>query len=247
MALVPSGYSQPEILALSVFEQARGLQSARLVVGLDHRVEPLASERRRAPGADLERLVEEPAGSVSSARVQPSRRLKARLASTIRRAVAASSSPSMSQPVTRRSSARPLLRTGRRTRRAGTCTGSASPSPRRGPPSRSPPRRAAAPPSRRSSVAGEVGLVGARAVVVGAARVDREAERHRLQRARLVAGQLEALDVRGEVRPSPGRRPRRRAREPSASSVAEPLARADLLDRAQHRRRASPKRSQARR
>ena len=83
----------------------------------------------------------------------------------------------------------------------------------------------------------KVGLVGAGAVVVGAARVDREAERHRLQRARLVAGELQALHVRRE---------RRRAladtsaaaREPWASSGAEPLARADLVDaRAAARRR----------
>ena len=68
-------------------------------------------------------------------------------------------------------------------------------------------------------VAGEVGLVGAGAVVVGAARVDREPERHRLQRPRLVAGQLQALDVRREVVASPAdqrgggpRSPRRAAR-----------------------------------
>ena len=48
-------------------------------------------------------------------------------------------------------------------------------------------------------VTGQVGLVGAGAVVVGAAGVDREAERHRVQGARLVAGHLHALDVRREV------------------------------------------------
>jgi hypothetical protein len=47
-------------------------------------------------------------------------------------------------------------------------------------------------------VAGEVGLVGAGAVVVGAARVHGQAERHRVEGARLVAGELEALDVRRE-------------------------------------------------
>ena len=46
---------------------------------------------------------------------------------------------------------------------------------------------------------GQVGLVGARAVVVGAARVDGEAEGHRVQGARLVAGHLQTLDVRREV------------------------------------------------
>ncbi len=66
--------------------------------------------------------------------------------------------------------------------------------------------------------AGEVGLVGARAVVVGAARVDREAERHRLQRARLVPGELEPLDVRGEcLRALPdGARGGARAASPAA-------------------------------
>src|SRR5689334_10926841 len=50
---------QAEILDLAMFEQARGLQSARLVVLLDHGVEPLTGERGCTPGADLERFVEE--------------------------------------------------------------------------------------------------------------------------------------------------------------------------------------------
>ena len=45
---------------------------------------------------------------------------------------------------------------------------------------------------------GEVRLVGSRAVVVGAAGVDREAECHRLQGAGLVSGQFQTLDVAGE-------------------------------------------------
>ena len=80
----------------------------------------------------------------------------------------------------------------------------------------------------------QVGLVRARAVVVGAARVDREAERHRLQRARLVARQLEALDVRGERRRALaddlGGRPRALGQQ-----RAEALPGADLLDRPQQR------------
>ena len=44
----------------------------------------------------------------------------------------------------------------------------------------------------------EIHLVGAAAIVVGAARAHGEAQRHRLQRPRLVAGNLEALDLRRE-------------------------------------------------
>jgi hypothetical protein len=42
-------------------------------------------------------------------------------------------------------------------------------------------------------LAGEVGLVRARPVVAGAARADGQAESHRLQAARIVARDLEAL------------------------------------------------------
>ena len=84
----------------------------------------------------------------------------------------------------------------------------------------------------------EIDLVGAAAIVVGAARADGETQRHRLQRPRLVAGNLESLDLRREgdavvpdrLQPRGGcpRRADRRA-----------LARANQIDRAQQRIAAS--------
>jgi hypothetical protein len=68
--------------------------------------------------------------------------------------------------------------------------------------------------------------------VVGPARVDRQPERHRLQRARLVARQLEPLHVRregGGPAADLGGRPARALRQ----QVAEPRPRADLVQRSQ--------------
>ena len=86
---------------------------------------------------------------------------------------------------------------------------------------------------------GEVHLVGAAAIVIGAARAHREPERHRLQRPRLVAGNLEALHLRRErdaavadrqrrrggcPRPAGRRGPRARPISSIARSSASPLA-----------------------
>ena len=172
-------------------------------------------------------------GSRSSARVQPSRRLKSRLPTTMRRAVRRSSSSSTSQPVTGREQRGPLrpglvehpaqeLAEDQRVhdRRAvlgldgGGHVGVAAGQP--------------------VEVAGQVRLVGARAVVVGAAGVHGQAERHRVKRARLVAGQLEALHVRGEdLRALADRRGG--AARALGEQVAEALAGADLGERAGER------------
>ena len=79
----------------------------------------------------------------------------------------------------------------------------------------------------------EIDLVGAAAVVVGAAGADGEAQGHRLQRSRLVAGNLEALDLRSE---RDAVVPNRLGRAAAAlgQQIAEALAAADQLDRAQH-------------
>ena len=77
-------------------------------------------------------------------------------------------------------------------------------------------------------LAREVGLVGAGAVVVGSAGVHGEAERHRVQRARLVAGELEALHVGGEAL-RPLAHLLGRAAGALGEQVAEAVARADLV------------------
>ena len=95
----------------------------------------------------------------------------------------------------------------------------------------------ASPPCEAVELAGQVGLVGAGAVVVGAAGVDRQPERHRLQRARLVAGQLQALDLRREVDRAAARPRSAARREPSREQLAQALrARADRVERPQQRR-----------
>ena len=91
-------------------------------------------------------------------------------------------------------------------------------------------------------VAGQVGLVGAAAVVVGAARVDREAERHRLQRARLIPGELEPLDVRGERLGSAADRARGSAAIPRRAGRRCP-SRAPISSIARSSASASPNRS----
>ncbi len=88
-------------------------------------------------------------------------------------------------------------------------------------------RRAAAEPV---MVAGQVGLVGTRAVVVGAPGVHRQAQRHRVHRAGLVAGQLQALDLRRELRRAAAD-PLRRAPRALGEQVAQPLPGADLVQR----------------
>ncbi len=80
----------------------------------------------------------------------------------------------------------------------------------------------------------KIDLVSAAAIVIRAARAHGEAQRHRLQRARLVAGNLEALDLRRErdavVADRLGRAPASLRQQ-----IADALAAADQLDRAQHR------------
>ena len=80
----------------------------------------------------------------------------------------------------------------------------------------------------------EVNLVGAAAIVVGAAGADREAQRHRLQRPGLVAWNLEALHLRSE---RDAVVPDRLGRTAAAlgQQVADALAAAHELDRPQHR------------
>ena len=82
----------------------------------------------------------------------------------------------------------------------------------------------------------EVGLVGARAVVVGAARADGQAQGHGVQAARVVAGQLQPLDVRGQAGGlaadrSAARRLPRASSSPSAPrrSTRAPIASSDRL------------------
>src|SRR5216683_757363 len=45
----------------------------------------------------------------------------------------------------------------------------------------------------------KVDLVGSRAIVIGSPAANREAQGHRLKRARFIAGQLQAFDMRGKV------------------------------------------------
>ena len=78
--------------------------------------------------------------------------------------------------------------------------------------------------------------------MVGAARVDREPERHRLQRARLVAGQLQALDVRRERRRALADDLARRRASPRPAGRRGPRARRSRRARAAAPS-ASPKRS----
>ena len=175
-------------------------------------------------------------GSQSSSRVQPSRRLNRRLASTIRAAVrsqlGAVDVPAGHRPQQRRplgegvgeDAAQELAQDQRvDDRRAvlGHDRGGRV-------------RRAAG----QAVVApGEIGLIRARAVVVRPAGVDRQPERHRLQRARLVAGELQPLHVRRRSDSASPPTCAAARREPSASRSPEPVARADLVQRAQQRRR----------
>src|SRR4051795_10432470 len=58
----PDEYPEPQILHLIPSEQTRRVQAAALVVLLDHGIQALASERRRPPRYEVERLVEEAVG-----------------------------------------------------------------------------------------------------------------------------------------------------------------------------------------
>ena len=83
----------------------------------------------------------------------------------------------------------------------------------------------------------EIDLVGAAAIVVGAARADGEAERHGLQRPRLVAGNLEALHLRRESRCCRGRSLAPRGGCPRPAGRRGPRARRSARSRAAARRR----------
>ena len=103
-------------------------------------------------------------------------------------------------------------------------------------------RAASAPPCRRSTLAGEVGLVGAGAVVVGAARADRQAQRHRLQRPRLVAGDLQPLRRAARTSAPAARSSRPRAACPRRAA-RRGRSRAPISSSARSSASPSPKRS----
>src|SRR3954447_18963486 len=229
----PDGYPEPEILHLLRSEQTGRVQAAGPVVLLDHGIQALAGEGRGSPGRQVERLVQEAVGKgVVAAR--PALAGVERALGEDDPAGGRLELVSVDVPAGHRAQQpRPLgervvedapqelaederVHDGRAILRAD----------RGGDVGRAAAQAVVAP--------GEVGFVGARAVVVGAARVDRETERHRLQGARLVARQLEALDLRGEGDRSLADDVRRGARA-LGQQRAEPLARADLVDRAEHR------------
>ena len=81
---------------------------------------------------------------------------------------------------------------------------------------------------------GEVDLVGAAAIVIGAAGADREPQRHRLQRARLVAGNLQTLDLRRKRQRVVSDR-LRRAAAAFRQQIADALPTTDQIDGAQQR------------
>src|SRR3954453_16344265 len=226
-------YPQPQILHLLAGWYTTYIESTDLVVPRDHVVQPLARERRGAAGLHLERLGQE-------ALRQPVVGARPALAG-VEGALGDDDPPRRCLELRRvdvpaahgAEEARPLgvglledaaqeLAEDQRVHDRGAVLGLD-----RGRDVRLAAREAVEAP-------GQVGLVGARAVVVRTAGVDREAERHRLQRARLVAGELHALDVRRErVRALPDllrRRPRALGEQ-----RADALARADLVDHAQQR------------
>src|SRR3954453_446047 len=219
-------YPQPQILHLLAGWYTTYIESTDLVVPRDHVVQPLARERRGAAGLHLERLGQE-------ALRQPVVGARPALAG-VERALGEDDPPRRRLQLRRvdvpaahgAQEARPLgvglledaaqeLAEDQRVHDRGAVLGLD-----RGRDVRLAAREAVEAP-------GHVGLVGARAVVVRAAGDDREDERHRLQRARLVAGELHALDVRRErVRALPDLL-RRRARA-LGEQRAGPRARADL-------------------
>src|SRR3954447_23737566 len=226
-------YPQPQILHLLAGWYTTYIESADLVVARDHAVQPLARERRGTPGRHLERLLEEAVG-------QPVVRPLPALAGVERALgehdparrrlelgrvdVPATHGAQQARPLgvgLLEDAAQELAQDQRvHDRRAvlgldgggdvRLATGEAVEAP------------------------GQGGLVGARAVVVRAARVDRQPERHRLQRARLVAGELHALDVRRErLRALPDLL--RRGPRALGEQRADALTRADLVEHAQQR------------
>ena len=138
-------------------------------------------------------------GSQSSPGCQPSRMLNTRLARTIRRAVRRSSAPSTSQPVTADSSGAHSSNGSRNTPRRNLHKIIESMTAARSSVSIAA-ATWASPPEKPVEVAGQVRLVGTGSVVVGAPGVHRQAERHGVHGARLIAGQFQALDVRCELR-----------------------------------------------
>src|SRR4051794_32957617 len=226
-------YPQPQILHLLAGWYTTYIESTDLVVPRDHAVQPLARERRGTAGLHLERLGQE-------ALRQPVVGARPALAG-VERALGEDDPPRRRLELPRvdvpaahgAQEARPLgvglledaaqeLAEDQRVHDRGAVLGLD-----RGGDVRFAAREAVEAP-------GQVGLVGARAGVVRTPGVDREAERHRLQRARLVAGGLHALDVRRErVRALPDLL-RRRARA-LGEQRADALARADLVDHPQQR------------
>src|SRR3954454_603115 len=226
-------YPQPQILHLLASWYTTYIESASLVIARDHRVQTLARKGRAAPGSDLERLLQE---AVRQPVVGADPALP-----NVERALGEDDAPrgrlqllGVDVPAADRAQETRPLRVGLREDAAQELAQDQRVHDRgavlsldRGGDVRLAAGEAVEP-------AGEVGLVRAGAVVVGAARVDREPERHRLQRPRLVAGQLHALHVRREgLRALPDdlrRRPRALGQQ-----RADALARADLVEHAQQR------------
>ena len=198
-----------------------------------------ASRRSRlsdAAGSFGSGVLRKRSGSVSSAGVQPASRLNSRLAATMRRAVSRSSSPVTSQPVTAPQHLRRLgvevvehpaqeLAEDQRVHQRGLVLGldRVAHGVERDVPA--------------IDLVREVHLVGAAAVVIGAARADGEPERHRLQRPRLVAGNLEPLDLRRDRDAVVADRRARRAGCPRPADRRAPRARRSARSRAAARRR----------
>src|SRR3954471_2558687 len=226
-------YPEPQIIDLPRRWYTTYIESASLVVPRDHGVEPLTRKRRRAPGRHLERLGQEALRqAVVGARPalayveralgehDPARgRLELRAVD-----VPAADGAEQARPLGVRvlEHAAQELAEDQRVHDRGPVLGLD----RRGD------VRLAA--GQAVEAAREGRLVGTRAGVVGAAGVDGEAERHRLQRARLVARQLHPLDLgRERLRALPDDL-RRRARA-LGEQRADALARADLVEDAQQR------------
>ena len=81
---------------------------------------------------------------------------------------------------------------------------------------------------------GKVDFVGAAAIVVGAARAHGKPERHGLQRPRLVAGNLEALDLRGNRQAVVANRVSR-STAALGQQIAKAVPQANQIDRPQQR------------
>jgi hypothetical protein len=79
----------------------------------------------------------------------------------------------------------------------------------------------------------EIHFVGAAAIVIGAARPDGKPQGHRLERARLVAGNLEPFDLWRKCQAPLADRLRRPA-APLGEKLADAFTRTNQIDRLQH-------------